>query len=267
MRYLDAAKVVLELTVLDLKMKAKRALAFRLNFAINLLISLFYSLIFSTFQFFVYTGIKGYPGWSVEQMLLFQATLLFWTGITDFLFGGVKQLIDVEVVYGNLDRFFVWPPHTLISLFTRGTNIYALSSILAGLTGITTMLVRLHWVPGLRAIAAFALFFVSGLIFYAALLIFYCGCTLFMVKMERLREVLDRVVFFGSFPADAYFGPGKAAFISLFPIALWVYLPTRALLGRVEPFAFSAVVMTAGFFFAALRFWRHQERKYTSAGG
>lgn len=260
-------KRLAELALLDLSLKLKRAVAFRLNFGVNLSISLFYSLVFATFQFFVFRGVHGYPNWNLEQMLLFQATLLLWTGTSDFLFGGIKQFIDLEVVYGNFDRFFVWPPHTLVSLLTRGTNIYALSTVLAGLIGMTTMLARSRLPLGIRELALFALFFLSGMVFYLSLLIVYCGCTLFMVKMERLREVLDRVVFFGSFPTDAYFGPGKAALLSLFPIALWVYLPTQALLGRLENLAFASLLSSACFLAAALWFWRRQEHKYTSAGG
>jgi ABC-type uncharacterized transport system permease subunit len=94
---------VLSLFWLDLSLKLKRALAFRANLALNLLGSLFFSFVLSVFQFFVYAGIDGYPGWSGEQLLLFQATLIFWTGVTELLFGGVRELIDLESVGVALD--------------------------------------------------------------------------------------------------------------------------------------------------------------------
>jgi ABC-type uncharacterized transport system permease subunit len=248
-------------------MKLKRALAFRGNFALRSTIALFYSFVFSVFQFFVYTGIHGYPGWSPEQMLLFQATLILWTGTVDFLFGGIKELIDVEVVYGNFDRFFLWPRHTLVSLFTRGTNIYACGTVLAGLVGVSTMLVRLELRPSLMALLSFVSFFGAGVTFYVALLIVYSGLTLFMIKMERLREVLDRIVFFGSFPTDAYFGAGKTVFLMLFPMALWVYLPVQALLGRLPELGVGSIAVAGLCLALALRFWRRQELGYVSAGG
>src|SRR3954468_23789777 len=124
----SSALRVVELVALDLEMKLKRALAFRLNFSVNLLISLFYSLLFSVFQFCVYAGLHGYPGWSARQMLLFQAVLLIWTGSIDFFFGGVRDFIDVEVTHGNFDRLFVWPPQVLVSLLSRGTNVHAAST-------------------------------------------------------------------------------------------------------------------------------------------
>ncbi len=257
----------LALLGLDVKMKLKRAVAFRFNFAVNLLIALLYSFVFSLFQFFVYSGVQGYPGWNTEQMLLFQAVLLLWTGVSDFLFGGIRQFIDNEVTYGNFDRFFLWPPHALVSLFTRGTNIYASATAFAGLVGVVVMLGRLGITPGPASVATSLLFFASGLLFYVSLLIFYSACTLFMVKMERLREVLDRVQFFGSFPADLYAGRLGSAFLLVFPMALWVHLPAQALLGRVELAAAGALLPTIAFFLAALCFWRRQERRYTSAGG
>jgi ABC-2 type transport system permease protein len=259
--------LALNLFWLDVQLKLKQGLAFRLNFALNLLSSLFFSFLVSVFQFFVYAGIRGYPGWNGEQLLLFQATLLFWTGVSDFLFGGVRRLIDLEVVHGNFDRFFLWPPHPLVSLLTRGSNVYAVASILAGLVGMVVMWRRLELGPGPLMLLLGALFFACGLLLYLALVIVYCGCTLFWVKMERLREVLDRVVFFGSFPADAYLGPGKTALLACFPVALWVHLPVQALLGRAPVSGLGAVLTSLAVFGLALRFWRRQERLYTSAGG
>jgi ABC-2 type transport system permease protein len=260
-------KQALSLLWLDVQMKLKRALAFRANFALNLLSSLFFSFVLSVFQFFVFAGVEGFPGWSAEQLLLFQATLVFWTGVTDFLFGGVRQLIDLEVQHGHFDRFFLWPAHPLVSLLTRGCNIYALASVLSGLVGVVVMGRRLDISPGPLGLLLGALFFLSGLVLYVSLIIVYCACTLFWVKMERLREVLDRVVFFGSFPADVYFGAGKATALACFPIALWVHLPVQALLGRATWPALGAVVTSLVLFALSLRFWAQRERLYVSGGG
>jgi ABC-2 type transport system permease protein len=260
-------RAFLELLCLDLQIKLKRALAFRRNFWLRSSIALFHSFIFSTFQLLLYAGVHGYPGWSPEQMLLFQATLILWTGSVDLLFGGLAELIDVEVVYGNFDRFFLWPRSTLVSLLSRGTNIYALGTVLAGLVGSVALLLRLG--PGLSVAGLLlcALFFVSGVWFYAALLVVYSGLTLFLVKMARLREVLERIVFFGSFPSDAYFGPGKSAVLTVLPIALWAYWPTQALLGRARLLACESLALAAVCSIAAVAFWRRQECAYTSAGG
>jgi len=256
-----------QLLALDLQMKLKRALAFRLNFAANLAISLCYSLIFSLFQFCVYAGLRGYPGWRAEQMLLFQAVLLFWTGSVELLFGGVRDYIDLEITYGNLDRLFVSPPQVLVSLLSRGTNVQASATVLAGALASAVMLARLGLRPTWIEALSFAVFFGAGLLFYVALLIVYSACTLFMVKMERLREVFDRVLFFASFPADLYAGAGKALLIVAFPLALWVYLPVQTLLGRLENFAVLAVGTATASFALAVAFWRRQERRYVSAGG
>jgi len=255
------------LLAIDLQMKLKRAMAFRLNFAANLLISLFYSLVFSLFQFCVYAGLRGYPGWSAGEMLLFQAVLLFWTGSVDLLFGGVRDFIDLEVTHGNFDRLFVWPPQVLVSLLSRGTNVQAAATVLAGAIGSGMMVARLGLHLTWAKMLAFAVFFAAGLIFYLALLVVYSACTLFMVKMERLREVFDRVLFFASFPADLYAGAGKAALIVAFPLALWVYLPVQALLGRLEHFAVLSVGTSISLLALAVAFWRRQERRYVSAGG
>jgi ABC-2 type transport system permease protein len=256
-----------ELLLLDLRQKLKRALMFRLNFVIHSGIALGYSCAFSLFQFFIYTSMHGYPGWAPEQMLLFQGALLFWTGTCELLFGGVRTFVEREVLDGSFDRVFLWPAHALVSLLTRGTNIYAGATALAGLATTGALIVRLGLRPSPWVLLATIGCFVAGLALYIALLIIYCACTLFMVKMDRLREVLDRIVFFASFPADVYAGAGKAALLVAFPVALWVYFPVQLLLGRATNIALGGVIVALVFLALAVRFWNRQERRYVSAGG
>jgi ABC-2 type transport system permease protein len=175
--------------------------------------------------------------------------------------------VEREVLDGSFDRVFLWPAHAVVSLLTRGTNIYAAATALAGLAGICAMVARLGLRPGPMTLLATIGCFVAGLGFYVALLIIYSACTLFMVKMDRLREVLDRVVFFASFPADIYAGAGKATLLVAFPVALWVYFPVQVLLGRATSIALSGVGTAFVFLTLAIVFWNRQERKYVSAGG
>lgn len=257
----------LSLMWLDLRLKLKRSLAFRANFLLNLLSSLIFSVLLAVLQLFVYAGVDGLPGWSGEQLLLFQAVLVLWTGVIELLFGGVRKLIDLEVQHGHFDRFFLWPAHPLVTLLARGSNVYALGSVLAGVVAVLVMVHRLALTPGPLELMLAAAFFGSGLLFYVSLLIVYCACTLFLIQMERLREVLDRVLFFGSFPAELYLGPGRGALLACLPIALWVHLPVQALLGRATWPALGAVVTSLVAFACSLRFWQQRERRYVSAGG
>jgi ABC-2 type transport system permease protein len=256
-----------ELLVLDLRQKLKRALMFRLNFIVHSGIALGYSCAFSVLQFFIYASFRGYPGWTPEQMLLFQGALLFWTGTSELLFGGVRAFVEREVLDGSFDRVFLWPAHALVSILTRGTNIYAGATALAGLAGLAMMVARLGLRPSPLVLLASIGCFIAGMAFYIALLILYCACTLFMVKMDRLREVLDRVVFFASFPTDLYAGAGKAPLLVASPVALWVYFPAQILLGRASSLAFGGIGAAAVFLALAIRFWNRQERRYVSAGG
>lgn len=260
-------KTIFQLFLLDLRIKFKRAVAFRANFVLVFFLSLGYTFAFSLFQFLIYTGVNGFPGWNMDQVLLFQAMLIFWTGVTEFLFGGVKYIIDLEVMYGNFDRYLVLPHHPLVSLFTRGTDIYAISSVMAGLGGMVIMCARMHLVPDAGTILLAMIFFISGILFYLSLLIWYCSCTLLLIKMDRLKEVLEKILFFGSFPADVYYGIGKLFFLVVFPTALWVYIPVQILLGRFNELSYLSLVISIFFFAASVLFWKYQAGKYSSAGG
>lgn len=262
------AAQLIELLRLDLGLKLERALAFRLNFFAHSAIALGHSFAFSLVQLLLYARLDGYPGWSPQQMLLFQALLLTWTGTSELLFGGVRAFVEREVAAGSFDRVFLWPAPALVSVLSRGTNVYAAPTVLAGALAVAVLVSRAELSPPLLMWALAAACFVAGLVFYAALLVVYAACTLFMVEMERLREVLERVAFFGSFPADLYAGSAaKAAVLVVFPIGLWAYFPAQVLLERASALAAVAALMAVVLFAGAVAFYARQERRYVSAGG
>ncbi|WP_028982400.1 ABC transporter permease [Sporocytophaga myxococcoides] len=259
--------VVLKLFGLDIKNKFQRAMEFRLNFMITLITSLCYNMALPLFQFFIFKGINGFPGWTVDEVILFQAVLLFWTGIIEFLFGGVRNNIGKDVLHGGFDRIFLWPHHPLVSIFTRGIDIFAFSTVLTGLACIMIVSFRLGLPMSCYSLLLFIVFFFCGIIFYVSLLIIYCALTVLLIKMDRLQEVLDKVFFFGSFPVDLYHGFGKIFFLVIFPSALWIHIPSRVLLGNVDELSFYSVITSLLFFICSVLFWEYQVKRYTSSGG
>lgn len=258
---------IAKLFLSNAEIKLSRALAFQANFVLSLLGNLVYSFIAPLFQLLIYQNTSGYPGWSPEDMLLFQAMLLFWIGLTETLFGDVRKEMADAIRQGNFDHFLLLPYPALAIIFGKGFSYRGLGTLLAGAISVvyfgSKSLDETNW----WHYSAFIVYLITGLLFYVSLLIVFCTVAIKTVYVERLKEVMDRLVFFGNFPAQAFAGSLKTLYTIFLPMAIWVHYPAEALLGKADGWPVYAILMTLLFFASSILVWDYQLKKYTSAGG
>jgi ABC-2 type transport system permease protein len=99
------------------------------------------------------------------------------------------------------------------------------------------------------------------------LTIIFCGVVIVLIQMGRLGDFFNNVLRFAGYPIEIYYGLFRTAFVTLLPLAVLAYLPTQALLHRLD---WSMVWGSFGAFLIfglSLKFWNYCIRKYTSAGG
>ena len=255
------------LYIMDGKMKLARGISYRTDFIAGLLISLFFSCFGPLFQFLIFSKTNGFPGWNFEQMAVMQAVLLLWSGVTYLLMGDIWWLMPSLVQYGQFDSYLIKPYPPLAMLFTKGFSYRSIMTVLAGLAALTYTIVTGHFSVGWRQILLFSALFGAGLLLYMTMLIFFCAVTLRLVNTTRFKDILDRLTFFGSFPAEIYSHGLQAVYLIALPIALWVYFPAQALLGRLDWTALYGLLVSFGLFALSLWTWNYQIKKYTSAAG
>jgi ABC-2 type transport system permease protein len=260
-------KTYLVLFFCDCKIKLARAMEFRADFFSGIFISLIFSGMAPLFQFFIYSKTNGYPGWNLEQIILFQAVFLLWTGISDLLFGNVRVYIESTIQSGLMDRLLVLPYSSIGIILTRGFNYKGIGTALAGMVALVIAIIHLpvkfHWWYLLQ----FLFFFIIGILLTVSLLIIFCTIALRIIYVMRLKEVMDRVMFFGSFPAEIYSGLIRFVYLTAIPIGIWIYYPAQALLGRLDIYAIYGALISVALFFISKTLWNFQVKKYISAGG
>ncbi len=106
------------------KIKLMRSIEFRFDFFIGVVVSLFLSGIGPLVQYLIFTNTRGFPGWNINQIILFQGTLIFWFGLRDTLFGEVPNLINTTIIKGELDKLLVKPFPASGILLASGFNYY-----------------------------------------------------------------------------------------------------------------------------------------------
>jgi ABC-2 type transport system permease protein len=267
MRGLMALPGLFRLFLWNCKLDISRSMAYRFNFILGTILSLLNSGAAPLVQYLIFTTTNGYPGWSVEQLILFQGTLLLWGGLQRMLFGGViPPMIDM-VRKGEFDRLLVKPYPPIGVILTSGFQLNGVASILAGLAimgfSLQNLNVNWHW----WNIPLFLLFICFGIIFYMSVLIIQCTLVITLVQINSFLRVVDNILNFANYPITIYPRMLQLFFTIVMPFAIWINFPAEALLDRVNELMLWSLLSSVGFYFISLLIWKISLNKYTSAGG
>jgi ABC-2 type transport system permease protein len=258
---------LLRLFLFESKLKLARAMEFRADFVFSLITSFILSFMAPLFQFFIYSKTNGYPGWTFDQIMIFQAIMLLYSGITETLLGNVKYIMESIVQYGLLDRYLLLPYSSIGFILTKGFNFRNLGIIIAGISSLIFAIFHFGLILNWMQIILFSLFIILGIILMMALNIFFCSIALRIVYVARLKEILERIYFFAGFPAEIYSGFIRFIYLTILPLGIWVYYPAQTLLGRLNVFSIYGSISTIILFIVSIKVWNHQIKKYTSSGG
>lgn len=264
---MDTAFGLFRLYGMNVKLGVSRAMAYRFDFVTGLLTSILFSGTAPFLQYIFFTQTKGYPGWDLKQIMLFQGLLLFWLGLRELLFGDVRHVAESLVRRGDFDRLLVKPYPPLGVLLCSGFNLKGIGATLSGclLTGYA--MIRMKLVPGAGQLALFALMLAGSIVTYMAVTTILCTIVIMLVQVGRVGELFDRILGFGDYPVNIYPKLLRQAFLTIFPFAIWAYIPAQIFLDRVDAGAYYAIAGSVAAFLFSLWLWNRSLRKYTSAGG
>jgi ABC-2 type transport system permease protein len=251
----------------NMKNGIAQAMQFRADFAVGVFSSLLYSLLSVIIQFLVYRLTNGFPGWPIEQMIVFQGMFILWTGMRETLFGGVRELM-VEIMWrGELDQMLLKPFHSGAYLLASGFDFSKIGSIAAGAAVIVIGFPATGATLTVWGLAVFTACLAAGLLLYMAFLLFFCALTIVIINSNRFIELMERLFNFAEYPSEIYPRVARLAFDVGVPFAVFIGFPARALLGRLDWVMAGAAGMSVVIFAAGLLVWRLVIRRYTSAGG
>ena len=259
--------MLFKLYMISAKLKIAKELSYRADFISGTITSILYALVGPLTQYLIFTNTNGFPGWTIEQVLLFQGVVLLFFGIRDMMFGEIQTTIMDLVWNGEFDTFLLKPFSTSGVLLTSGFRFSNISTVITGLI-ITTYYcfvcgVRIGLIQAFVLIAAF----VSSLIFYMALILLCSAVVISFVKVSRITEIVEALLRFSQYPIQILPPALRIAFLIVFPLAIFAYVPVQVLLNRLEPIACIGFLSCIVIFYLSNRIFYFSIGKYTSAGG
>lgn len=249
------------------KLNIARGMEYRLDFFVGMFVNLLFTGAGPIFQYLVFRQIHGFPGWSLQDILLFQGILLLVLGIRASFLGGNADYVQVLVRKGQLDILLLRPVSSLAMVLSRGFSFENIGSVFAGLVlvvyGIENSGVRLSvW-----KILGFIFAILAGLLFFLSIDILYCCMVVFLIHIGRLKEIFDNIAKFGQYPLEMFSKGLQGVLFTVLPMALWVNVPCKILLEGIHLYLFSGVVFLVVWLVGSICLWNLCIKRYTSAGG
>ena len=244
-----------------------RNMEYKFNFILGSFIAIVFSSIGPVLQYLIFTQTKGFPGWNLDQIILFQGVLLIVLGLRTMFFGELQGFVYQLVRRGDFDRLLLKPYPPIGIILASGFSMNSLGSILGGIVIIVYSVFKLELQVGIVQLGLFLIFIAVGLMLFMALDVLFSCVVIVLVQMGRLNEFFNFIARFGEYPLSIFPNALRLTFITVVPFAVWVNIPAQLLLGNIDIYMIYSLVFSLVFLFICLRVWGLCLRKYTSAGG
>ena len=250
------------------RLNVAEELQYRANFVASVLGTVFYmaTALITLSLFFRHTSQLG--GWDYWEIVVLLGVFNALTGVIEaVLRPGIGQLAG-EVKNGELDLVLVKPVDAQGFVSFRRLDIWRFADVLLGLALAGYALARLHRVPSISQLAAFALTLVAAAVVVYAIWVILMSLAFWFVTVENIAVLFDSLFEGARYPVSAYPGALRFLFVYLIPIAWTTTVPASALTGRLRPaLALVAAVVAALVFVLARVVWRVALRRYAGASG
>lgn len=257
----------LKLFLETMKLELSSEMAYKWNFFIKSISLIIADIIGPLIAMLIYSTTSGIPGWSFEEFILFQGTIIFVLGFSHFLFVVFPFSVINNVREGTFDKILVKPYNTLLYLSSTSVDIEGLAEVFLGLALIIWAGVKLDITIGINALYYLIIIFFA-LIFQYALMVIIASLAFIFIKSYALIDLFFKLSDLARYPLNIYNSELRFFMTFIFPIAIVSSFPANALLHGLSLINLIKIVLPVfGFLIITLFIWEYAMKKYTSSGG
>jgi ABC-2 type transport system permease protein len=245
-----------------------KELAYKTNFIIMMCGMVINDLIGPMLALIIYGTTVGIPGWTFDQFLLFQGTLILVYGIGRALTGDFFWKAFEAINRGEFDKYLLKPYNSWLYLMAMGIDWNGFFEAVLGVIIISYTMTKLHISALSTGFAMYLVLICAGILFQFAVITLITAGSFIAVKNESLVILYMKLADFARYPLTVYGVGLQFALTFLFPVAISAFYPVEALLRGMTVFGLAVVITPViVLFILALWAWHSTIRKYTSAGG
>lgn len=243
-----------------------RELEFRTSFAFTAASTTLWAVFSMALAGMIFTNVRTVAGWDLDRMLVLTGTFLIAEGLSSALIHRNMQRLADTINKGELDFVLTRPISSQFLVSVRYVDFGDLPTSVIGVGYVLIGLGRLGIMPSPVEIAAYLVMLLCALISLYALWFMSVTLVLWTGRIQNISMVMGPIVEMARVPSDVYRGLAKPLMMYVLPVAAIATLPSRAILGILEPGIVPyQVALAAVLLWLSHRFWVFSLRRYTSA--
>ena len=243
-----------------------RELEFRTSFALSAGSTLLWAIFSMVLAGLIFTNVRQVAGWDLDRMFVLTGSFLIVEGLSAALFHRNMQRLSELVNRGELDFVLTRPISSQFLVSIRYVDFGDLPTAVVGVVYLVIGIGRLALTPGPVEIGGYALLIGCALLSLYAIWFMAVTLVLWTGRINNIAAVVEPFMGLARMPSDVYRGLVRPIMTYALPIAVIATLPSKALLGVLEPgMLLYQVGLATVLIWASHRFWHYSLRKYTSA--
>jgi ABC-2 type transport system permease protein len=243
-----------------------RELEFRTSFALSAGSTMLWAVFSMMLAGLIFTNVRQVAGWDLDRMFILTGSFLIVEGISSALFHRNMQRLSELVNKGELDFVLTRPISSQYLVSIRYVDFGDLPTAVIGIVYLCIGLGRLGLTPGPLEIGSYLLLVLCALLSLYAIWFMAVTLVLWTGRINNIAAVVEPFMGLARMPSDVYRGLARPILTYALPIAAIATLPSKALLGILEPEVVPYQIgLTALLLWASHWFWHYSLRRYTSA--
>jgi ABC-2 type transport system permease protein len=243
-----------------------RELEFRTSFALTAGSTVLWAIFSMVLAGLIFTNVRQVAGWDLDRMFVLTGSFLIVDGLAFGLFQRNMQRLSELVNKGELDFVLTRPISSQFLVSIRYVDFADLPTTVVGVVYVLIGVGRLGLTPGPLEVGGYVLLVGCALLSLYAIWFMAVTLVLWTGRINNIAAVVEPFQGLARMPSDVYRGLVKQIFTYGLPIAVIATLPSKALLGVLEPGMVPYQIgLTAVLLWGSHRFWHFSLRRYTSA--
>ncbi|MCL2181298.1 MAG: ABC-2 family transporter protein [Treponema sp.] len=249
-----------------IKTAIARELTYRLNFILSLLITLGFNILFPLVTILIYRAGASFPGWNFYEVLLMQSVFTLSNGLACIMFSGVLWTTMRHIREGSFEIVLLRPVNPLLFLIVTNFDTGSAGLIIGG-GALFGFALSNTGIASSAAAFQFLLLFAAGFAVMAGMQMLMAATSFKWVGNSRIPEIFDSIMTFGKYPATIFPKAVQAVTAFIIPVAMIGFFPASAILGRLDPSAFFAVIPCFLFMIFGIWIYQYMVKLYEGVGG
>jgi ABC-2 type transport system permease protein len=249
-----------------LRIAVATATAYRANFIMTMTIVFFSNILFPLVTILIYGAGASFPGWTFWEVLLIQGIFTVSSGISGVFFNGVFWQTNFKIREGTYEVILLKPVDALFWLVVSSIQPEEIGMAVGGIVMVILSLVHIGGVA-LLGILAGILFFFGGVCVMFGITLVMAATSFKWVGNSRIPEIFSSILNFAKYPQNIFPQTVKGIVTFILPVSMIGFFPASALIGKIEPFHFLALIPCVIFMITGILLYKSMIHLYEGVGG